>query len=93
MDGVGGKHVCVDLTGVFPLVGLVVGHFIVGRTTFKVASSKMAKHEKMCSDNQHIFILFAFDTFGFFAPDAVNLLKRFQKVMNSNIVSPNYRVY
>jgi hypothetical protein len=85
---VGGKHACVDLTGVSPLVGLGVGDFIVGRAALKAASSKMTKHEKACSDNQHVFIPFAFDTFGFLAPEAVNLLKRIQKVMHSNVVSP-----
>jgi hypothetical protein len=48
----------------------------------------LTKHEKACSDNQHVFIPFAFDTFGFLAPEAVNLLKRIQKVMHSNVVSP-----
>jgi hypothetical protein len=48
----------------------------------------MTKHEKTCSDNQHIFILFAFDTFGFLAREAVNLLKIIQKVMHSNVVLP-----
>ncbi|KAK2439585.1 hypothetical protein QL285_024234 [Trifolium repens] len=85
---VGGKHACVDLTGVSPLVGLGVGDFIVGREALKAASSKMVKHEKACSDNQHVFIPFAFDTFGFLAPDAVDLLKRVQNVMLSNIMSP-----
>ncbi|KAK2441803.1 hypothetical protein QL285_013051 [Trifolium repens] len=85
---VGGKHACVDLTGVSPLVGLGVGDFIVGRAALKAASSKMAKHEKECTDNQHIFIPSAFDTFGFLALEAVNLLKRVQKVMHSNIVAP-----
>jgi hypothetical protein len=40
-----------------------------------------------CSDNQHVFIPFAFDTFGFLALKAVDLLKRIQKVMHSNIMS------
>jgi hypothetical protein len=84
---VGGKHACVDLTGVSPLVGLGVGDFTVGRAALKAASSKMTKHEKACSDNQHVFIPFAFDTFGFLAPEAVNLLKKIQKVMHSNVVS------
>jgi hypothetical protein len=35
-----------------------------------------------------VFIPFAFDTFGFLAPEAVDLLKRIQKVMHSNIMSP-----
>ena len=34
---------------------LGVGPFTVGQTALKVASSKVAKHEKACSDNQHAF--------------------------------------
>jgi len=45
-------------------------------------SSKMVKYEKTCSDNQHAFIPFAFDTFGFLAPEVVDLLHRVQKVMH-----------
>jgi hypothetical protein len=41
----------------------------------------------MCSDNQYIFILFAFDTFGFLAPEVVDLLKRVQRIMHYNVVS------
>jgi hypothetical protein len=33
-------------------------------------------------------MLFAFDTFGFIASDAVDLLQRVQKTMHNNIVSP-----
>ena len=47
----------------------------------------MAKHEKACSDNQHAFIPFVFDTFGFLAPETVDLLHRVQKVMHSNVMS------
>jgi hypothetical protein len=78
-EWVGGKHACVDLTGVSPLVR---------RTIPKAVSSKTVKHEKVCSDNQHIFILFAFDTFGFLTPEAIDLLKRVQKVMHSDVMSP-----
>jgi hypothetical protein len=31
---------------------------------------------------------FAFDTFGFLAPEAVDLLKRIQKFMHINVMSP-----
>jgi len=48
---VGGKQVCVDLTGVSPLVGLGTGFFVVGQAAIKDASSKISKHEKVCSDN------------------------------------------
>ena len=85
---VGGKHACVDLTRVSPLVGLGVRPFTVGQEALKVASTKVAKHEKACSDNQHAFIPFAFDTFGFLAPEVVDLLHRVQKVMHSNVMSP-----
>lgn len=46
----------------------------MGQEALKVASSKVVKHEKSCSDNQHAFIPFACDTFGFIAPEAVDLL-------------------
>ncbi|KAL8232100.1 hypothetical protein R6Q57_001878 [Mikania cordata] len=49
---------------------------------------KVAKHEKVCSKNQHVFALFAFDTFGFLAPEAVNFLNRVQRFMNNNITTP-----
>jgi len=48
----------------------------------------VAKHEKACSDNQHAFIPFAFDTFGFLLPKAIDLLHRVQKVMHNNVMSP-----
>jgi hypothetical protein len=35
--------------------------------TVKNESSEVAKHERACSQNQHAFIPFAFDTFGFIA--------------------------
>ncbi|PNX78176.1 auxilin-like protein, partial [Trifolium pratense] len=68
-EWVGGKHVCVNLTGVLPLVGLRAETFTVRQSVFKDASSKVAKHEKTCSDNQHAFISFAFDTFSVLAPE------------------------
>nr|GEZ20429.1 putative reverse transcriptase domain-containing protein [Tanacetum cinerariifolium] len=40
----------------------------------KAASCKVTKHEKACIENQHVFIPFAFDTFGFLASEAVELL-------------------
>jgi len=39
---VGGKHACVDLTGVSLLVGLGVGHFTVGHATLKAARVKQS---------------------------------------------------
>ena len=85
---VGGKHACVDLTGVSPLVGLSSRGFTVGQAALKAASYKVAKHEKACIENQHVFIPFAFDTFGFLAPEAVELLNRVQRAMHSNVVTP-----
>jgi hypothetical protein len=75
------------LTEVFPLMGLTTGDFTAGQATLKAASSKVAKYERACSNNQHAFIPFAFDTFGFLAPDAMNILKRLQRVMHSIVVS------
>ncbi|GJV57040.1 hypothetical protein Tco_1458045 [Tanacetum coccineum] len=81
---VGGKHACVDLTGVSPLVGLSSRGFTAGQAALKAASGKVTKHEKACIENQHVFIPVAFDTFGFLAPEAVEPLSRVQRVMHSN---------
>ena len=78
----------MDLTGVSPLVGLGSGGFTVGHAALKAATCKVVKHENACRENQHVFVLFAFDTFGFLAPEAVELLNRVQRVMYSNIISP-----
>ncbi|GJT61992.1 pyruvate kinase 1, cytosolic-like protein [Tanacetum coccineum] len=68
---IGGKHACVDLIGVSPLVGLSSRGFTVGHAALKAASCKVTKHEKACIENQDVFILLAFDTFDFFAHEAV----------------------
>ncbi|KAL4557593.1 hypothetical protein LXL04_035777 [Taraxacum kok-saghyz] len=62
--------------------------FTMGQAALKAASSKVMKHEKACIENQHVFIPFAFDTFGFLAPEAVDLLNRVQRVMHSNVMTP-----
>ncbi|GJR40522.1 putative reverse transcriptase domain-containing protein [Tanacetum coccineum] len=87
---VGGKHACVDLTGVSPLVGLSSKSFTTGQAALKAASCKVTKHEKACIENQHVFIPFAFDTFCFLAPEAVELLSRVQRVMHNNVMTPRY---
>ncbi|KAJ0510959.1 hypothetical protein HanIR_Chr11g0546551 [Helianthus annuus] len=48
----------------FPVCGLRGSAFTMGQFTVKAVSGKMTKHEKACLDNQHVFISFAFDTFG-----------------------------
>ena len=60
----------------------------MGQAALKAASCKVMKHEKACIENQHVFIPFAFDTFGFIAPEAVDLLNRVQRVMHSNVMTP-----
>ena len=77
----------MDLIEVSSFVGLGVGSFTVGHATLKVTSNKMAKYGKTYSDNQHAFIAFVFDTFGFLTSEIVDLLHRVQKVMHSNVMS------
>ncbi|MFS8020666.1 hypothetical protein Hanom_Chr16g01418311 [Helianthus anomalus] len=55
--------------------------FVVGQAVLKAEASKVTKHEKACLENQHVFVPFAFDTFGGLAPDTVRLLNRVQKVV------------
>nr|GEU29144.1 putative exostosin-like protein [Tanacetum cinerariifolium] len=79
----GGKHACVDLTGVSPLVGLRDNGFVAGQAALKAESSKVAKHEKACLENQHVFIPFAFDTFCFLASEAEKFLTRVKRVVQT----------
>nr|GEU73243.1 putative reverse transcriptase domain-containing protein [Tanacetum cinerariifolium] len=85
---VGKKHACLDLIRVYPFMGLSSRGFTTGQAALKVASCKVTKNEKACIKNQHVFIPFVFDTFGFLAPEAVELLSRVQQVMHSNVMTP-----
>ncbi|GJZ12752.1 hypothetical protein Tco_0547982 [Tanacetum coccineum] len=42
---------------------------------------------KTCIENQHVFIPFVFDTFGFLAPEVVELLSRVQRFMHNNVMT------
>jgi hypothetical protein len=72
----------------FTTCGIWCRGFLARQTTLKVASNKIAKHEKTCSHNQHVFIPFAFDTSGFLASDVVDLLHRVQRVVHKNVMFP-----
>lgn len=65
-EWVEGKHTCMDLCEVSPLVGPRTGDFIVRHASLKIVSSKVVKHVKTYFDNQHIFTPFIFDTINFF---------------------------
>jgi hypothetical protein len=54
---VGGKHACVDLTGVSPLVGLGVGAFTVGQAALKSASNKNIR-KRVLTINMFLYHLF-----------------------------------
>jgi len=47
-----GKHTPMNYAGVSPFVGVGVETFTVGQTVLNVTSSKVAKHDKACFDNQ-----------------------------------------
>ncbi|GJY31473.1 hypothetical protein Tco_0414968 [Tanacetum coccineum] len=71
-------------------MGLCSRGFTVGQDALKATLCKVTKHEKVCIENQHVFIPFAFDTFGFLAPEAVELLSRVQRVMHGNVMTPRF---
>lgn len=72
---VGGIHACMDLIEVSPLVLRRIKSFIVGQATLKFALTNVVKCKKTCSDNQHSFIPFIIDTFGFLTPEVVDFLQ------------------
>nr|GEV30753.1 auxilin-like protein [Tanacetum cinerariifolium] len=82
-----GKYVCVDLNEVSPLVGLSSKGFTVGHATLKIALCKVKKHAKACMKTQHMFIPFAFNASGFLAPEALEIVSRVQRIMNSNVMT------
>lgn len=81
-EWVGGKHTCLDLTRVSPLVGVRGSGFYKRTSISKSCVSKVTKYEKVCSHNQYTFILFAFDIFGFLASQVVDLLNRDASLKN-----------
>lgn len=87
---VGWKHAYVNLIVVFPPVRLRKVGFTMGQVDFKAASSKVVEHEKTCSDNQHVFVPFVFDTFDFLTLETVDRLHKVQRLMhnNNNVISP-----
>jgi len=89
----GGKHACVDLTGVSPLVDFRDNGFVAGQAVLKAETKKVDKHAKACTENQHLFVPFAFDTFGSLAPEAVRFLDRVRKVVHSNVTAPRGQDY
>ncbi|KAJ0559146.1 putative exostosin [Helianthus annuus] len=89
----GGKHACVDLTSVSPLVGFRKNGFVAGQAVLKAESKKVEKYAKACEDNQHAFLPLVFDTFGPLAPEAVWFLARVQRVVNSNFSTPSQACY
>ncbi|CAI9261918.1 unnamed protein product [Lactuca saligna] len=56
-----------------------------GQFALKATSYKVTKHEKACMENQHVFIAFTFDTFGFLVQDVVELLSRLHPTNRSCI--------
>ncbi|KAJ0778965.1 putative exostosin [Helianthus annuus] len=55
-----------------------------GQAATKAESKKVDKHAKACAENQHVFVPFAFDTFGSLAPEAIQFLTRVQRVIHNN---------
>ncbi|MFS7928447.1 hypothetical protein Hanom_Chr04g00320901 [Helianthus anomalus] len=67
---------------------LLENGFVAGLAARKAESKKVDKHAKACAENQHVFIPFAFDTFGSLAPEAINFLTRVQRVIHNNCSTP-----
>lgn len=82
------KYACVDLTEIFPHMGLKTRDFIVEQKFLKFVSNNMVKHEKVYYDNQRVFIAFVLDTFDFLALVTLNILQRVQIPMHIKLMSP-----
>nr|GEW76883.1 putative exostosin-like protein [Tanacetum cinerariifolium] len=54
---VGGKHACMNLTEVSPLLGLSSRGFTAGQAALKAVSCKVTLHEKACIENKQCLFL------------------------------------
>lgn len=70
------------------MVGVRTGGFTMSQATLKVASNEAAKHTKTCSNNQHTFIPFAFDTLDFLVIETVDLIEKIQRLIHNNVIFP-----
>ncbi|MFS7901567.1 hypothetical protein Hanom_Chr01g00001211 [Helianthus anomalus] len=70
--------------GYFVVKKIKENGFVAGQAARKAESKKVDKHAKACAENQHVFVPFAFDTFGSLAPEAIQFLTRVQRVIHNN---------
>ncbi|MFS8032889.1 hypothetical protein Hanom_Chr17g01562991 [Helianthus anomalus] len=74
------------------LVGLRENGFIAGQAARKPESKKVDKHAKACAENQHVFVHFAFDTFGSLTLEVIHFLTRVQRVIHGSCSASGGRV-
>jgi hypothetical protein len=73
-----GKSVCIDVTGVSPMVSS--GQSFTGLLAISQAvKRKHDKHDLACSSSGYDFMAFGFDTFGGFSEEATQLVSRLQR--------------
>lgn len=72
------EHACIDLTKMSPLVGIRNNEFIASHLSRR-NQAKLVNKKNASLENQHVFIHFAFDTFGFLVIEFAvfqNMVKR-----------------
>jgi hypothetical protein len=84
------KPTCVDVTVVSPISARTPVHFTPGKAAAHAEGLKISKHLTPCELAGFLFLPFAVDCFGVFAPEAHLLLKKLQTFL---ISSKNYPPY
>ncbi|KAL5713679.1 hypothetical protein ACHQM5_015733 [Ranunculus cassubicifolius] len=88
-----GKNVCIDVTGVSPLVGSEKGGFRHGIALDMAVKKKHIKHSEVCSKNGYGFLAFGFTTFGGVGTETLELVRRIGKVLEGHTLGKGYSKY
>ena len=84
------RRTCVDITVVSPILASMPVRFRPGAAALLAEETKYRKHLDACNAAGYCFQAFAADAFGVLAPDALSLLSRLARILESTLSVPSY---
>jgi hypothetical protein len=84
------KPTCVDITVVSPIQSTIPVHFTPGKAALSAEAAKIAKHLVPCELAGMLFLPFAVDIFGLFAPEARATIVKLHHLLSSAKGYPPY---
>jgi hypothetical protein len=84
------KPTCVDITVISPIQSKLPVTFTPGQAAASAEASKIGKHLSPCELAGMLFLPFAVDIFGIFAPEAKLAIQKLQRLLTSTKGYPPY---